>query len=407
MAPEASLSDVLAAVERAVEEADGPVLAFYVGHGLLGPGNELYLATRNSTSETQVSQAIPYRTVRGLLGQARAGSAVVLDCCFSGLATAPAGRRGHEPYAAARADGGFLLTSASRWEAAFAPPGEPYTLFTGRLLRLLRDGDPDGAPRLTLDAVHSRLAGLAWEGFSRPRRQSDGSLGALELAPNRAYRAAGSVTASPPADLPCPYPGMASFVPGTSRWFFGREDLVRRLTEAVTDPAARHPVVLLGASGVGKSSLLGAGLVPALERRSVRPGDGGSWLVLNHASVGPHPLRALAERLAEVTDLSAAEIEPILAEGRFPAELTVPPRHLVLVIDQFEEVFTTCQDTDERSRFIRLLCAGGAEGLRVVLALRADYYAACLAHPPLSEALEHGRFTVLPMTAAEVRASIE
>ncbi|WP_116214756.1 AAA family ATPase [Streptomyces olivoreticuli] len=404
---DATADDVIGAVEEAVAEATGTVLFCYTGHGLLGPGDELHLATRATPAEDRIAHSVPYSVVKGLLGGAGGGSVVVLDCCFSGRAAAPGGLRG--VYDSAFPDGSFLLTSASDFAVSYAPEGERHTLFGGRLLRLLEEGDPSGPPRLTMDHVHAFLDREFRDGPVRPHRRSEGTLGALVVAPNRAYRPDLPAAALPPADVPCPYPGMEPFRAEDHTHFFGREEATERLLDAVCDPAADgHPLVLVGASGAGKSSLLRAGLLAGLERRDGAGRPGVPWPALLLPAPGPHPLRALAERWAQATGRPADEVHRALSAGaELPAPLPGFPACRLLVVDQFEETFTRCTDPEERTRFVRLLCATGGAGPRVVLGLRADHYGSCLAHPELVRALERGQFTVPPMGEEALRAAVE
>lgn len=403
---QAVAADVMAAVEEAVTGATGPVLFCYVGHGILGPRDELYLATHASPAADRVSAAVPYRTVRDLLGDAVGGSVTVLDCCFSGRATAPDGRPA-DPFASARPDGSFLLTSASQFAVSFAPEGARHTLFSGHLLRLLEDGDPGGPPRLTLDHLYAAVERELRDGPARPYARSDGTLGGLVVAPNRAYRPGPVPRAEPPADVPCPYPGMRSFGPADREWFHGREKLTERLVDAARDPASDHPVVLVGASGAGKSSLLGAGLLAGLEARHGAGGDDVPWPALLLPSPGEDPLGALAGLWSRACGGREDEVRQALSAGRFPSPAPGRRACRLLAVDQFEEVFTHCADAQERTRFIRLLCAGTGERPQVVLALRADHYADCLAHPELVSALEAGQFTVPPMSLDALRTVIE
>ncbi|MBU3865102.1 WD40 repeat domain-containing protein [Streptomyces sp. 4503] len=405
----AAQAEVVAAVEDAVAEATGPVLFAYVGHGILGPGDELYLATHASLADDRVSGAVPYRTVKDLLGDALGGSVVVLDCCFSGRATAPDGSE-RAPYASARPDGSFLLTSASQFALSFAPEGARHTLFSGRLLRLLEDGDPGGPPWLTVDYLHGALDRAFRDGPVRPHGQSEGRLGGLVVARNAAYRTDAVPTGEPPADVPCPYPGMRSFGAADQEWFFGREELTEQLVATVCDPAPGHPVVLVGASGSGKSSLLGAGLLASLEARHGAGHATVPWPALLLPAPGSDPVQSLAERWARTTGRRPEEIREAFEAGRFPGPAPGHRACRLLVVDHFEEVFTRCEDAGLRSRFIRLLCGRPSDpGDRptVVLALRADHYGDCLAHPELVDALDHGQFTVAPMDLDTLRAAIE
>ncbi|MFC8176735.1 hypothetical protein [Streptomyces sp. NPDC057325] len=403
--------EVVAALERAVAAATGPVLLVYTGHGLLGPADELYLATRGSPGPGSVAAAVPYRTLKGLLGGAAAGSAVVLDCCFSGLAAAPAARRAAlDPFRDGRPHGSFLLSSASYFALSYAPEGERHTLFGGRLLGLLEHGDPTGPRLLTLEHVAAALRRSLEGEAAQPHQQSDGTMGRLVVAPNRAYRSAPAPAAEPPADVPCPYPGMESFRAEDSGYFHGRDALTARLLAAVDvggdggdsggggqATAPGPPLVLVGDSGVGKSSLLRAGLLARL-------GDDRPALLL--PAPGPHPLRALAALWARATGREEEDVAGELEEGRFPAPLPGQPACAVLAVDQFEEVFTRCEDPEERTRFITALTRGAGRP-RVVLGLRADHYGSCLDHPDLVTALASGQLNVPSMSDDDLRSAVE
>ncbi|HEY6746371.1 MAG TPA: helix-turn-helix domain-containing protein [Mycobacteriales bacterium] len=179
-----------------------------------------------------------------------------------------------------------------------------------------------------------------------------------------------------PAGEPAPYRGLARFEPEDERWFHGREALTRLVAERLR--TARTPVVVTGPSGSGKSSLLRAGLVPAL-RRERRP-DGGPVWDCRVLVPGRHPLQRL-------------QAEP-------PAE---PGSTLVLVLDQFEEVFTQSADPrDEVAEAVVEL----ARDARVVLGLRADFWAAAAAQPALVPALQDGQVVVGPMGPADLRRAI-
>ncbi|WP_239381725.1 caspase family protein, partial [Frankia sp. CIT1] len=427
---------VLDAVEAAAAQAGGVVLFYFAGHGLLGPGDRLYLATHASLAGDRVARSVSYQTVRDILAELPASTVVVLDCCFSGLADATAHGRQRDPYASARPRGSYLLTSASHYAVSYAPPGERHTLFSGELLRLLREGDPAGPARLTLDHIYGRLDRRLQATAARPHRQSDGRAGELVLAANPAYQrpvparddVSADGSAEPLDDSPCPYPGMEPFQPDDHERFFGREDLVRRLLGDVTGNGPAHrPLVLVGSSGVGKSSLLRAGLLAALDRR--HEADRTSpWPAVLLPAPGAQPMRALAERLAAAAGKPLGDVERQLLAGRLPSMAERPGGCAVLVVDQFEEVFTRCADPGQRARFIRVLCgdpdgprdtgrpggprdAGGPGTgpgrVQVVLGLRADHYGSCLEHPELVRALRDGQVTLPPLDDAGLRAVIE
>ncbi|MGO4427088.1 hypothetical protein AB4Z54_52400, partial [Streptomyces sp. MCAF7] len=177
-----------------------------------------------------------------------------------------------------------------------------HTKFSGELIRLLREGDPAGPEVLTLENVRRLLASRSLG----PRVLQDDTTGWFPLARNPAFT--GSATSLPPPPPPdsgeCPYPGLAAFDESGHRWFHGRERLTDELLGRV---GARDrpglPVVLLGVSGAGKSSLLRAGLLPALRRDRPDIAPQG-WTPVLLTPTG-RPLRALADALSGPAGISA------------------------------------------------------------------------------------------------------
>ena len=240
----------------------------------------------------------------------------------------------------------------------------------------------------------------------------------------------------------CPYLGLVPFQERDARVFYGRDELVAQLVQRLVARLDGTGILLVaGESGAGKSSLLRAGLMPRLAAGVLGPGSQ-RWpqrVIRPTAS----PLRELAMHLAEVAgadpvsvyrSLSAAPGEaPMLveqavrtvasrvadSESGSPADTAAPaPPRLVLVIDQFEELFTAGGDVEdgrvEREAFIAALHAAaavpGAPDKRpralVVAAVRADFLGRLIAYPPLKAALESGPFTVGPMSEAELRLAV-
>ena len=195
-----------------------------------------------------------------------------------------------------------------------------------------------------------------------------------------------------------PYVGLAAFQTEDADRFYGREKLVEELRKLL---ATDRFVPVFGASGVGKSSLLRAGLVPAIQDSPV---------VL--MTPGAHPIEECAVALARATGESASDLRDELASGGLHLRVrqSVPAdTDLVLVIDQFEEIFTLCADPDERSRFIDSLFAAltvPTSRLRVVIGVRADFYPHCTQHPALAQALRRGQLIVGAMTSAELHLAV-
>ncbi|MGW7056642.1 nSTAND1 domain-containing NTPase [Streptomyces sp. NPDC054887] len=228
-----------------------------------------------------------------------------------------------------------------------------------------------------------------------------------------------------PADAVCPYRGLAAFGPEHAQWFFGRERATAELVGRLAERIGSGPLAVVASSGAGKSSLLRAGLVPAL-RRGALPVEGSSGWPVVVCTPTAHPLKELLRCVTGAlgTGITVTpESLPARPEGL--AEVLRPvlgTRRLVLLVDQFEETFTLCADEAERRAFVAALSAlaipraspGGPDSgpggepppAAVVLGVRADFSGRCLDHPELAAVFSHGLFALGPMTGAELRESI-
>ncbi len=200
-----------------------------------------------------------------------------------------------------------------------------------------------------------------------------------------------------------PYKGLDSFGPQDAETFFGRERLVADLVARV---AGGGLVGVVGPSGSGKSSLVRAGLVPALAA-GVLP-DSDRWVTVVMRP-GEHPAQALNVALlpalppAVTADLTGGE--PLLTQLA-----QIPDRpHVLVVVDQAEELFTVCTDDAERAVFVDGLVAAAADPsgrIDVVLTVRADYYGRFAGDQRLASAIAANQVLVGPMTAEEYRRAI-
>lgn len=232
-------------------------------------------------------------------------------------------------------------------------------------------------------------------------------------------------------DSVCPYRGLAPFRQSDSSWFFGRERSTRQLLGKLRRAAEVGGfVMVVGASGAGKSSLLRAGLGPSLAPRTLNDAQTATWPV-----VAITPGRAPLHEVAEVVDELAEPLRTassVLDEGgdpateQFVAEVRSavrafaertggPGAGVVLVVDQLEELFTLTKDEDERLLFLRVLQAAcspspgfraePAPGL-VVMGVRADFYDRCLRYPAIVEATHDRQLALGAMTAQELRDAV-
>ena len=220
-----------------------------------------------------------------------------------------------------------------------------------------------------------------------------------------------------------PYKGMAYFDEQDAHLFFGREaltaDLLGRLNE--------YPfLAVVGASGSGKSSLVRAGLIPAMKGdRSLDEGlslgiTERSWRVVVLTPTDK-PLRELATVLtgdAESAIAATRLIDDMLEDSRsldlflHKATREAPSESdLLLVVDQLEELFTLCRDEAQRLAFVdNLITAAIPESggsISLVITLRADFYASCSQYDNLRKALERHQKYIGPMNRAELQRAIE
>jgi WD40 repeat protein/DNA-binding SARP family transcriptional activator/ABC-type hemin transport system ATPase subunit len=200
-----------------------------------------------------------------------------------------------------------------------------------------------------------------------------GNLIDLQAASGRATAAAAAT-----GTVVCPFKGLAAFDVADAPYFFGRERLIAELVARLVGA----PLLgVVGPSGSGKSSVVRAGLLPALAA-GVLPGSETWTQVLMRP--GEHPVDALA---AATEGLGA---------GR-----------AVLAVDQFEETFTACGDEGERRAFVAGLVRAGDDARIVVLAVRADYYGRCGAYPDLARLLAAHHVLVSAMRRGELRRAVE
>ena len=243
------------------------------------------------------------------------------------------------------------------------------------------------------------------------------------------YPAASPGTIAPPmvrvsGEIEFPYRGLHAFGEHDAAVFFGREaaatEILQRLSAAVDGPGL---LVVSGASGAGKSSLLHAGVVPRRAGAGMADSaDGTPWPCLM-LTPGSAPLDELAAGIAPLTGASAATLRGVY--GDVPSRFALSAREaagtgrdgqrrrLLLIVDQFEQLFTRCPDEGERQAFIAALHAAattrsGPEQVPPVLVLlvvRADFEARCAEYRELAASVQD-RYLLTAMTETELRVAI-
>ena len=244
---------------------------------------------------------------------------------------------------------------------------------------------------------------------------------------------------------PCPYRGLQAFREVDKELFFGRDRLTSELTKKVrTSPL----VAVIGASGSGKSSLVFAGLIPQLRTEenyliaSMRPGkrpfnalaeallgwqDGGdsSSQIIRKGQKLKESKQALQEAIASALQNNVGWVEPSdqtqhrqtvkpseTQQNKTvePGKIQQPQHHLglILIIDQFEELYTLCGDETERECLLDslLYAVKNGPGFKLVITLRADFYRDAISHHAFAKTLETGVFNVSSMMPQELHQAI-
>lgn len=214
-------------------------------------------------------------------------------------------------------------------------------------------------------------------------------------------------------DLPCPYRGLFHFGPNDAEFFFGRDVFIEELIQATVK---RNFIPVLGASGSGKSSLVLAGLVPKLQQQ-------GKWK-FTHFRPGDNPFHALAQALVPLYEPEKNTTEQMHQAGQL-AEYFVNgsvllkdvftkiehyyPHHRVLLIaDQFEELYTLCNDEKTRTSFLDTLLSSfqSSSGFQsppvLVATMRADFLGNALSYPAFGDLLQNTDIKIRSMNHSEL-----
>jgi energy-coupling factor transporter ATP-binding protein EcfA2 len=222
---------------------------------------------------------------------------------------------------------------------------------------------------------------------------------------------------------PCPYPGLAYFGPGDTDKFFGRDATIARLEKTV---GRQSFTALVGPSGSGKSSVVLAGLAPLMHQT-------GDWR-FSYFRVGTeidyNPFVSMARALVPLYVNSEDDTERLINTKKLAANLQTgdltlrdvfadcrnydKSRKILLIADQFEEVFTVIDDESIRHRFIDVLLAGFPEKFSgkqpdvcLIVTLRGDFYGQALQYRPFADALQGHVDNLGPMNRDELQAAID
>jgi len=391
--------------EFLLDKAEGhEALIYFAGHGFeltrLGRTKKGYLATSDCKKD-EVGNAISFDDLNALIQKSRLSSLVmILDCCNAGsflertlLDSALTAFNGKQDY--------YLITACRSFERA--REGEEHGVFTASVLKGLQAANADSEGAVTGDRLFDFIQRDLRQSGQEPIRTGTGrSIALVNYQPQ-----AKTVTAivDEGGEIICPYQGLQAFTVKQQEFFFGRKQVV----ELINQKLNKKPFVpVIGASGSGKSSVVRAGLMPWLSESG--------WHILEPIKPGFEPLAALRGTFEPFFKRSRSEIQTLHhLIARDSAGLSSVIERLpndgkyLLVVDQFEEVFTVCANKTEQQRFIELITQIAEtqnSQLAVVTTMRADFLEPCLHHPSLHQLIQSQAVYMNPLTGINLRDAI-
>ncbi|OEU84800.1 MAG: hypothetical protein BA865_11945, partial [Desulfobacterales bacterium S5133MH4] len=213
------------------------------------------------------------------------------------------------------------------------------------------------------------------------------------------------------ADDLCPYRGLDAFGPKNHRFFCGRQRLIEKLVGLLKE---NRFIAVVGPSGSGKSSLVLAGLLPRLQAGVLHGSQ--KWRYYSSMVPGSNPLASIARLVqppgVDSTESTSHQVESFRQDPDYLSKLMGKPGDVpsVLIIDQFEEVFTLCRDDQDRQAFVNNLLgltrASEAKHI-VILTMRTDFESYIQRLPALQTVFEQAQVRVTPLNASELREAIE
>ena len=389
---EVKYKDLLAKIKYFLgEQAKGKdALIYFAGHGFVAKNDADddigFFAATDSSKDGQ--NGLSFDIFTKLVEKSELNSLVVLlDCCHAGKLLERSQYQGMQKVFYEK---DYYLMAACRG-SELAREGKEHGIFTAGILNVLQSKIKEGE-RIDLDLLFSEVsAKLQQSGQAVTHTAGGGAITLIE-------KARGNIATA--VNENCPYVGLEAFDQNTAKYFCGRDSQIALLLSKIE---ASRFVPVIGASGSGKSSLVKAGLIPALEKQ-------GGWCILPPIKPWTDPLAILKKALVEKFYKLPTEIKKAYAKLESEGLNAILPegsQRVLLVVDQFEELFTVCTNEEDRKKFIRLLAEGADREGRLTIAttMRADFVEQALHYPALAKLIQRDRVFWL-VEPSEIRKAI-
>ncbi|HLP88590.1 MAG TPA: caspase family protein [Nostocaceae cyanobacterium] len=385
-------------------------LLFFSGHGLrknIGI-QQGFLAT--SDVDTSIGNwGLSLHWLRQLLTESEVRQQVIiLDCCHSGELF---NFNEANPEEKGKVRDRCFIAASREFEKAYQELGSTYSVLSSVLIKGLQ---PKQDRWIT---NHSLTDFLNQEPHSFPQRPICHNIGQI-INLTRNFAADDRTLIAPPEQTICPYKGLSYFDCNDEdpKYFFGRTDLIDQLLQKIR---SGNFLAILGASGSGKSSVVRAGLIHQL-KLGRRLSNSKNWQILIFRP-GDNPIDSLVKAFLDpnLSNIDRAAqlttIKKMIADN--PKEwlgnliTTAGTERVVIVVDQFEEVFTLCQNDKLRQMFFEYLLSAlerPDNKLCLILTMRADFFGKCAEqdYAGLAKKIEDNLVMVTPMNRSELEQAI-
>ncbi|MDZ8031444.1 caspase family protein [Nostoc sp. DedSLP04] len=344
-----------------LEQADNnEALIYFSGHGFTISDNlgqqKGYLASSDCQIEFKDNEnveqkyGIPLDSLNDLIQESQLSSLVMLlDCCHSGyFLERQLIERTLNAFSSQKDY--YLITACRGFERAGVIKSEEYSIFTSAVVKgLAIENASSNSRRISGDRLFDFVSNELKGSVQEPIRMGWGRSITLVTYPQLDIPTGEKIA----FNQENPYRGLYAFESEQAQYFCGRDEAVRTL---ILRLAESRFLAVIGYSGSGKSSLVKAGLLPQLKGDRL-PGSS-QWAIASFTP-GEHPLGKLVDILAQQQQQNQPQL---------------------LFIDQFEEIFTLCQDDEERKAFIRLIVEEvktAERQTRIILTIRGDFLNKC------------------------------